>query len=75
MKTKVIVLRGLPASGKSTWAKDFIDRNSGWMRINKDDMRSMMHDSNWSKGNERQVLLIRDAAIEMALTRDRKSVV
>ena len=68
MKTKVIVLRGLPASGKSTWAKDFISRNSGWMRINKDDLRLMMHDSSWSKDNERQVLLIRDAAIEMALT-------
>lgn len=67
MKTKVIVLRGLPASGKSTWAKDFVDRNPGWLRINKDDMRAMMHNSKWSKDNERQVLLLRDAAIEMAL--------
>jgi predicted kinase len=68
MRTKVIVLRGLPASGKSTWAKDFVDRNPGWMRINKDDMRAMLHNSKWSKDNERQVLLLRDASIEMALT-------
>lgn len=68
MKPKVIVLRGLPASGKSTWAKDFVDRNPGWLRINKDDMRAMMHNSKWSKDNERQVLLLRDAAIEMALS-------
>ena len=68
MRTKVIVLRGLPASGKSTWAKDFVDRNPGWMRINKDDMRAMLHNGKWSKDNERQVLLLRDASIEMALT-------
>lgn len=68
MKPKVIILRGLPASGKSTWAKDFVDRNPGWMRVNKDDLRLMMHNSKWSKDNERQVLLIRDAMVEMALT-------
>jgi len=68
MKPKVIILRGLPASGKSTWAKDFVDRNPGWMRVNKDDLRLMMHNSKWSKDNERQVLLIRDAIVEMALT-------
>jgi predicted kinase len=68
MKPKVIVLRGLPASGKSTWAKDFVDRNPNWMRINKDDMRAMLHNSKWSKNNERQVLLLRDSIIEMALT-------
>ena len=66
-KNKVIVLRGLPASGKSTWAKDFVARNPGSMRINKDDLRLMMHDRSWSKDNERQVLLIRDAAIDMML--------
>lgn len=68
MMARVIVLRGLPASGKSTWAKDFVERNPGWMRVNKDDLRLMMHNSKWSKDNERQVLLIRDAMVEMALT-------
>ena len=64
---RVTVLRGLPASGKSTWAKDFVERNPGWMRINKDDLRLMMHNSKWSKDNEKQVLLVRDAAIKAAL--------
>jgi len=73
MKNKVIILKGLPASGKSTWAKEFLDNNmfatkgSGWMRINKDDLRAMMHNSKWSKGNEKQILIIRDAAIRSAL--------
>jgi predicted kinase len=73
MKNKIIVLKGLPASGKSTWAKEFLDRNmfadkqTGWLRINKDDLRAMMHNSKWSKGNEKQILLVRDAAIRAAL--------
>jgi predicted kinase len=67
MQNKVIVLRGLPASGKSTWAKDFIDRNPGWLRVNKDDLRAMMHNSKWTKDNERQILIARDALIVAAL--------
>ena len=57
---KVLVLIGLPASGKSTWAHDFIERNPNWIRINKDDLRSMLHNGVWSKGNENKVLNIRD---------------
>jgi predicted kinase len=75
MKTKVIVLRGLPASGKSTWAKDFVDRNPGWLRINKDDLRLMMHNSKWTKDNEKQVLMMRDTMIIEALTQNYSVVV
>jgi Predicted kinase len=39
------VLRGLPASGKSTWAKAMVkDQEFRAIRINRDDMRQMMHD-------------------------------
>jgi predicted kinase len=69
MKTKIIVLRGLPASGKSTWAKDFVDRNPGWLRINKDDLRLMMHNSKWSKDNEAQILMARDTIIYSAINK------
>jgi predicted kinase len=74
-KAKVIVLRGLPASGKSTWAKDFVDRSPGWLRINKDDLRLMMHNSKWSKDNEKQVLMMRDTMIIEALTQNYSVVV
>lgn len=67
MKSNIIVLKGLPASGKSTWAKEFVSKNPGWFRVNKDDLRSMMHEGKWSKGNEKQVLLVRDASINAAL--------
>lgn len=65
---KVIVLRGLPASGKSTWAKDYVDRNPGTVRVNKDDLRAMMHDSKWSKDNERVIVSMRDTIIKNALS-------
>lgn len=38
------------------------------MRINKDDIRAMCHSSVWLKANEEQVLGVRDAAINVALS-------
>jgi predicted kinase len=64
---KVIVLRGLPASGKSTWAKDYISRNPVTVRVNKDDLRATLHNSQWSEDNERLVLEIRNAIIIKSL--------
>lgn len=54
--SKIIILKGLPASGKSTWAK----MQSGFKRVNKDDLRAMLDNSVWSKGNEKFVLNVRD---------------
>ena len=38
---KMLILSGIPASGKSTFAKQFVKENDGWIRINKDDIRRM----------------------------------
>lgn len=38
----VIMTKGLPASGKSTWAKEWISEKRGRVRINRDDLRMMM---------------------------------
>lgn len=65
---KIIILRGLPASGKSTYAKQLIADNPGkYARVNKDDLREMMHNGRWSKHNERLILLVRDMVIVQAL--------
>lgn len=62
---KLIMLRGLPGSGKSTWARE-LARN-GYVRVNKDDLRAMLNDGKWNKHNEKFVLLIRDQIIRNAL--------
>ena len=65
---KVLILQGLPASGKSSFAKELLLANPGrWVRTNKDLLREMAHASYWSKGNEKFVLKLRDTAILMAL--------
>jgi predicted kinase len=39
---KILVLQGLPASGKSTFAKITISQNPNWVRVNRDDIRTML---------------------------------
>lgn len=54
--------KGLPASGKSTWAKK-LAQHPQVKRVNKDDLREMVDSSVWSKGNEKEILAIRDDLI------------
>ena len=39
---KIIITRGIPGSGKTTWAKNFVKENPNYIRINRDDLRSML---------------------------------
>lgn len=65
---KVIILRGLPASGKSTYAKELSLKNPGQYKIvNKDSLREMLDAGKWSKDNEKFVLQMRDHVILNAL--------
>lgn len=63
----IIMLKGLPASGKSTYAKEAVRENASFVRINKDDLRAMCHDGKWSGKRERKILVMRDAMVEAAL--------
>lgn len=61
---KVIFLKGLPGSGKSTWAKQWVEENSiSRVRINKDDLRLLLHQGRFSKGNEKQILRLEEAIL------------
>ncbi len=65
MTKQIILCRGLPASGKSTWARELIDKNpEKYKRINKDDLRAMLDNGKWSKKNEQCVLQVRDLLIQ-----------
>lgn len=63
---KVLICRGLPASGKTTCARKLVE-NGGWTRVNKDDLRAMLHNSKHSNARENQILKIRDSIIIQAL--------
>lgn len=61
---KLTMTKGLPASGKSTWAKEQVLKSDGKVkRVNKDDMRAMIDNSIWSKENEANILKVRDSII------------
>jgi predicted kinase len=76
MENKIILTVGLPASGKSTWAKKMVTDNPGkYKRVNKDDLRAMLDCGHHSKGNEKFVLNIRDHVILEALERGKSVIV
>ncbi|MEV8022145.1 AAA family ATPase [Streptomyces sp. NPDC086554] len=57
--------RGLPASGKTTWARAWTAENrSGRARVNRDDLRAMLDSGEHIKGvTEKRVMAVRDTAI------------
>jgi predicted kinase len=60
--------KGLPGSGKSTWARELCDREPGrWKLVDKDSLRKMLDNGRWSKHNEKFVVQIRDAIVSAAL--------
>jgi len=64
----VIVCKGLPGSGKTTWALDYLRKHSGKIkRVNKDDLRTMLDGTVGNFDEEKMVLSIRDFVIEKAL--------
>lgn len=63
---KIIMLKGLPASGKSTWAKEKINENSNYIRINKDDIRESIT-GKWTSKKEKIVISIRNSLIKAGI--------
>ncbi len=72
---KIIYLRGLPGSGKTTWAKQFQKDNPGVKRVNKDLLRDMIDLGVWSSRNEAVVVKSRNAIVEAALAADSSIIV
>lgn len=65
---QIIMLKGLPGSGKTTWAKETLAERPGvYRRINKDELRQMLHAGHWTPANEKYVLKLRDKLVVDAL--------
>jgi predicted kinase len=68
-KLTAYILKGLPASGKSTWAKEQ-SAKTGAVIVNNDTIRKEIYEElghqNWSGEIEKQVKIYREDQIEMA---------
>jgi len=68
---KLLMLKGLPASGKSTRAKEMVAQGN-WLRVNRDLLREMLHFGKWSGKNEDLVVAtekgIASAALESGIS-------
>jgi len=65
---KVIIMKGLPGSGKSTYARKLLNEfPNAYKRINRDELRAMFDDGKVSRGNEKFVKQVRDLLIMKAL--------
>jgi len=66
----IIMTRGIPASGKSTWAKEEMHAHPNrYKRVNKDILRAMLDGEGWSQATERFMLDIRDYAVQKSILR------
>ena len=67
MKNKIIFLKGLPASGKSTYSKQFCKENPEYIRLNKDDIREFFGNPPFSSSFEKSVLNVQKTLGETAV--------
>lgn len=61
---KLIILRGIPGSGKSTLSRQLAD--AGYVRLNKDSLREMCHNGKHSNKNEAFVNQSQALMLELA---------
>lgn len=66
---KIIVLQGPPASGKSTWAREFIKGKIDWVIVNRDSIREGRGDY-WIPSQEDYITDIEEFSILAALNKN-----
>lgn len=75
IKRELIFLKWLPASGKSTWAKEYVRSHKSALRVNKDDLRAMCHDSLHTKEKEELIKAAQMKIVTMAMGRDYQTII
>lgn len=65
---KIILCRGIPASGKSTWAKQWVNEDpENRVRFNNDDVRNMLG-KYWVPNREGLVTAIKESFLEHSIS-------
>lgn len=68
-KQKVIILVGIPGSGKSTWAREFQKEKGSYVRLNRDDYRLMLKNETFCYFKiEEAITIMQNEAIMTALS-------
>lgn len=65
---EVIILRGIPGSGKSTWAREWVAEQSRRIIVCRDDIRNMLGDY-WVPKREALVTAIEEDSVTRAIER------
>lgn len=65
---KIIMMKGIPGSGKSTWAKEYVLANPNTVRVNNDELAEMMFNNDFpEKARYKFVEQVREEIILEAL--------
>lgn len=64
--SKLVVLSGLPGSGKTTYARERVENDGNSIRVNRDDLRAMCFNSQYSSQREGLIIEIEKAVAELA---------
>lgn len=67
---KLIITKGLPASGKSTWSKEYVLANKGTIRVNNDELASLMFGEPF-KGNDTVINDVRMHIVKLAMQKQK----
>ena len=70
---EVVILRGIPGSGKSTYAAELIAK--GYMRINKDDIRQMLNNYDMNPEDEAIIHYVQMSIIRILIKRGKNMVI
>lgn len=73
---KILILIGIPASGKSTWAKEYVRKHENWVRVNRDMFRLMLKDAQMCEPKiEDMITTLTHSTIETALMRKQNVII
>jgi predicted kinase len=73
---KILILIGIPASGKSTWAKEYVRKHENWVRVNRDMFRLMLKDAQMCEPKiEDMITSLMYSTIETSLMRKQNIII